>query len=397
MDRKHRLAVLATHPIQYQAPLFRKIANHPQIDLKVYYCWNFGVASGVDPGFQVELKWDIPLLNGYAHTFMTNFSPRPGFSFLGQINPGIISELWRNRYDAILIHGYTAATSLLALLGGWLTRTPIMFRGEADILKPRSLGKKIVKRILLVPAFKTVSAVLYSCTSNKWYYEQYGVPAHKMFFFPCAVDNDFLGKALNELKPRKHEIRQQLGIPLHSTVLLFVGKLIRRKRPMDILRAYEVLRNRNNAWLVFVGDGPEKRSMLDYISRKGLNQVHIAGFRNQSELPVFYTMSDVFVMASEHDPSPKVINEAMNFGLPLVVSDRVGTAPDLVRAGENGFIYPAGDIEALAGCLSKVLNNPEMAQQMGDRSAEIVSEWSFDQDVHGILEALEYVTRDSGG
>lgn len=389
---EYRLAVVASHPIQYQAPLFRALADHPQINPSVYFCWDFGVTEQVDPDFRVKVKWDIPMLNGYPHKFLANFSPSPGSSLMGQINPGIFKELQQGRYDAVLIQGYNTVTSLLSIIAGQITGTPVIFRGEANLFKRRTLGKTIGKAALLFHLLRMVGAVLYSCSSNRQYFEHYGVPSHKLFFAPCAVDNDYFRNAASQLRHRKEKLKEQLGIPSHSRVLLVVGKLISRKRPMDVLKAYERLRDREDAWLVFVGDGREKQAMLDYVQQRGLTQVYMPGFKNQSELPSFYSMADVFLIPSADDLSPKALNEAMNFALPVISSDRVGTALDLVKHGENGFIHKAGDVEALSGYMSEFLDNPEMTQRLGRRSVEIVSEWSLDRDAQGMLEALEYAT-----
>ena len=147
---------------------------------------------------------------------------------------------------------------------------------------------------------------------------------------------------------------------------------------------------------MFVGEGPLRGEMERLISSSGLKNVHILGFRNQSELPACYAMADALVLPSESEPWGLVVNEAMCFGLPIVVSDRVGSAPDLVRSGRNGFVYPMGDVSALAGCLRKLIANDVARAEMGRQSMEIITRWGLDQDVEGILAAAAYVTRQAG-
>lgn len=395
MNTKYKLAILASHPIQYQAPLFRKLAAHPQIDLIVYFCWDFGVEKEqMDPGFGVKLKWDIPLLEGYRYKFLPNLSPKPSSSLFGQINPSIIKELRKNHYDAIWVHGYVTLTSWFTFLGAWLSGTHIIFRGETDLSNPRPFLKRIIKKALFVPLFKKINAFLYSYKGNAEYYKHYKVPESKLFFCPCAVDNSFWQKQAEELKDKKIELKRNLGIPDNYPVILFVAKLMPTKRPMDLLQAYKVLCNQHiKTSLIFLGDGQEAENLKNYVHNRNLKDVYFTGFKNQSELPLFYSIADVFVLPSEWDRSPKVVNEAMNFGLPIITTNGVGTAPDLIENGENGFIYPVGDVKALIDCLKKILTNQKIAEKMGEKSFNIVAKWSFEEDINGILKAISQIKR----
>jgi glycosyltransferase involved in cell wall biosynthesis len=248
-----------------------------------------------------------------------------------------------------------------------------------------------MKRKLLPWLFRRVDGFLYSCSANAHYYKHYGVPDEKLFFCPCAVDNEFWQEQAERFKPRKRELKEQYGIGVDSPVALFVGKLIDRKRPQDLLRAFEGVYRNYNASLVFVGDGTLRGELEREVKERGLERVYFLGFKNQTELGPCYGMADVFVLPSDYDPSPKALNEAMNFGLPVIVTDRVGTAPDLVHHGVNGFIYPVGDVGALRRHLSELLEDSGRREHMGRRSLEIVSRWSFEEDVRGILKALDYV------
>lgn len=392
MDRNYRFAVLAPGPYNYHVPLLRKLAEHPKIELIVYFCSEIGAKGHVNPGFNVRIQGDLKSLEGYSYRLLANTSPRPNvFTFFGAINPGIILELWRHRYEAILVQGYTTATDWLTFFGAWMTRTPLLFRGETDLLLSRSRWKRILKGFLLPRLFKRIDAFLFSYTENGDYYRHYSVPRSKLFFCPCAVDNAFWQERTTKFKPQKSELKIEHGIAPDSPVILFVAKLIPRKRPFDLLRAFECIYKNCNASLVFVGDGPLRSELESEVKNQDIGRVYFVGFKNQTELEPFYAMADIFVLPSEHDPSPKALNEAMNFGIPVIVTDRVGTGPDLVRHDENGFICPVGDIETLQNGLLKLVGNPELRDQMGRRSVEIVSQWSFDEDVQGVLAALEFI------
>ena len=119
--KRYKLAIVASHPIQYQSPLFRYLSEDPRFEVMVYYCWDFGISKkGFDKELNIDIKWDIPLLNGYKYKLLKNYSFKPSPSFFGQINLGIISELKKNKYDAVLVHGYTTATSWLVFLSRYL-------------------------------------------------------------------------------------------------------------------------------------------------------------------------------------------------------------------------------------------------------------------------------------
>lgn len=388
-----KLAFVIGSPTPDHAPLFREISQTcPEIDLTVCFCSDFGVKKpGYDANFGQEIKWDVPLLDGYKSRFLKNLSFKSSIDgFWGLINPGIILELWQNDYDAVLIDGYSSLANWFSFLGAWLSGTAIIFRGESDLSNKRPFLLKILKKIVLTPLFKGVRAFLYSCQRNKDYFLHYGVSADKLFFFPSAADNSYWQKKISEIKGRELEMKKNLGISIDSQVVLYVGNLAPLKRPMDLLSAFEVITDAGlDASLVFVGEGRELPKMKDYAEKKGIKNIVFAGFRNQSELPYFYAMADVMVLASEWDRSPKVFNEAMNFGIPLIATDTIGTAFDLFSDGRAGLIYPMGDVLGLAACLKKILGDRELAAKMQKASFELSLKWSFQGDINGLAKAIE--------
>jgi glycosyltransferase involved in cell wall biosynthesis len=216
-----------------------------------------------------------------------------------------------------------------------------------------------------------------------------------MFFAPCAVDNDFWQKQANQLKAQKFQLKEKLGLAPDLPVILFVGKLIPLKRIVDLLKAFKKLSSRLKAHLVLVGEGSEKRFLNYYVEQENIKRVYFAGFKNQSELPVYYSVADVFVLPSFRDRSPKAVNEAMNFGLPIILSHKVGTANDLVKDKVNGFVYPMGDAEALFRCLLTLLRRPDLMTEMGKKSLEAVSGWSFEENIRAVLKAIKYALNPS--
>ena len=378
--KKHRVVFLTTHPIQYQAPFLKLLSSSPDVDLTVLFCCRYGIEKRHDVGFDRDIKWDVPLLDRYRYKFLRNFSPAPKPTPLGQINLGIFSEISSKKYDVVIVHGWMCVTNLLVILWARSAGVKLILKGEADLIKKRSLVVRMLKKVLMTIIFKLPHAFLYTYSGNRSYFTNYGVSDDKLFFFPCAVDNSFFLKEKNRLEGSKDEIRSEIGIRNDDKIILFAGKFIDRKRPFDLINAFRRVNTEAN--LVLVGDGILRQALKEYVDEKGIRNVFFPGFKNQSEISEMYSIADLVVLPSEYDPSPKVLNEAMNFDIPLVVSEGVGTGPDLIQEGINGSIFKTGDVDSLAIAITKVLEG----EMQG--SLEAVSQWSFEKEVEGAIKAL---------
>ncbi|MEK7568239.1 MAG: glycosyltransferase family 4 protein [Patescibacteria group bacterium] len=391
----YRLAILTSHPIQYQAPLFKKLAERPEIDLTVYFCWDFGAGEkSLDAEFGKKIKWDIPLLEGYEYKFLKNFSLKPSSEFFGQINFGIIKELRQNNYDAILVFGWNSFTNWLVFLTAFWRKTPIFLRGENPLNQEflKSGWKIRLKKIILGWLFKHINVFLYIGEENKKFYQFYGAPEEKLIFCPYAVDNNRFMAAAKELRIRNQELRKRLNIEREAVAILFVGKFIEKKRPLDLLKAFQLLTTNYKPliYLVFVGDGALRPELENYAKERNLKNIIFTGFKNQTELPQYYATADIFVLPSgKGETWGLAVNEAMCFGLSIIVSDIVGCGSDLVKNGENGFIFPLGDVEKLAECLKELESDSKKRKLFGKKSFEIIQNYSYNEDIEGILKALK--------
>jgi len=395
-----KLAIITSHVIQYQTPLFRKLAAINDLDIKVYFCWKFGSEKTFDSQFGKVIEWDIPLLTGYKYKFLKNFSLRPSSNFWGQVNFEIIAEIIKNRYDALFVYGWNSFTNWLAFLAAFLIGLPVLLHAEnplnQEILKPK--WKIKIKKFILGWLFRRIAAFLYIGEENKKFYKFYGVPEKKLFFVPYAVDNTRFIKEARNLKSQISNLKNSVGINRNSVVILFVGKLMEKKRPFDLLKAFSILRTSDvfrtsdvqKLTLLFVGDGVLHPELENYVKTRNLKNVHFVGFKNQTELPKYYSLADIFVLPSGVGETwGLVVNEAMCFKLPIIVSDIVGCGPDLVKPGENGYIFPVGDIKKLADYLADLIKNPEKRKKMGEKSFAIIQNYSHQKDIEGILSALK--------
>jgi len=392
----YKLAILTSHAIQYQVPLFRALTKESNIDLNVYYCSNYGMTKrGFDPGFGKKIKWDIPLKGGYKYKVMRNISSFPNNGFLSLINAEIMSEIQKGGYDAVIIYGYTTVTVWLAYFAAWISRTPIIYQSESHLFTQTSFVKNLVKSLIFKLLFPRISAFLAIGSPNKMFYRYYKIPEEKIFITPYSVDNDYFHKYAEKYKKRKNKIRVKLSLNNEMPVILFVAKMMPRKNPFVLLKAFQNIRRNIPAQLVFVGDGVQLIDLKKYAEENSISNVLFAGFKNQSQLPEYYAVADIFVLPSNEETWGLVINEAMNFELPIITTDKVGASIDLIKHGKNGYIYPANDGKMLEEYLAKLLLNSKIRDKMGKTSKTIINNWNYENDVKGILEALKYLNRKS--
>ncbi len=391
MVKRYKLAILDTHPIHYAVPMYKLLSKHPKIDLMVYFLCKINTKKHFDPQFNCKIDRVVPL-KGLKYKFLKNHSIKSAFPPKGLLNLGIIPEIFKNKYDALLVSTYPPTTNKIAILIAKLSGTPIILKEEIDFLNRPPKGiKGFIKNILFKIVLKRLDAFLYTYTLNADFYRYYGVPEEKLFFHPCSVNNEFFQKEYKRLKKVKEDTKKRLGIPKKNKVILFLAKLISIKRPKDLLRAYENMPNKDNISLLFVGEGSERECLERYAKEKKLKNVEFYGYKKEEQIPDFYSIADIYVLPSEEDRSPKALNEAMNFSLPIITTDKVATARDLIKEGQNGFIFKSGDITSLRKHLITLIKNADLRKKMGKKSLEIVSKWNFNEDVKSIIAAVEYV------
>ena len=409
-QRKLRLAYFVTHPIQYQAPLLRRIAQEPDIDLHVFFSSDHSVRGYLDQGFGVRVQWDTPLLDGYNYEFLPvlrEAKEEKLFASAGPINRGIRRRLKEGQFDAIWLHGYNYLSNLQAIRVAHSLGIPVLLRAESTLHdRSRSSAKLALKRLFFRYLKPRIAAVLSIGEENSAYWQHNLGRNIPMFPMHYAVDNEYFQRQSAAASSTREEFRASLNLDPARPVILFAAKLIPRKRCIDILEAYLQLAQARALqplpYLLIVGDG-ELRPALEARAAQALpdsadpakaghSDIRFLGFRNQSELPRFYDLCNVFVLASVDEPWGLVINEVMNAARPVIVSDQVGCHKDLVQNGINGRVIPAHDISALAESLQTILANPTAAQEMGQASLRIINDYSFEQNVAGLRQALNAVT-----
>ena len=384
-----KLAVIISHPIQYYAPWFCHLSNTPDLLIKVFYLWNFGVTKQVDIGFKKTFEWDIPLLEGYDYEFIPNTSTDPGtHHFWGLCNPSLTARVQQYCPDAVLLMNYNYA-ALYRFLGQWNRhKSPLLFRGDSHRLVYRPDLKAWARRQFISQVYHRFAAYLYVGKANHEYFRYHGVPPEKLFFAPHAVDNDrFFTQA--DLATQQAVIwKQELGIPADHAVILFAGKFEIKKRPLDLLRAF-LQANLDRVALLFVGSGSLEADLKSEAA--GQPQIYFAPFQNQSLMPRTYAIADLVVLPSHGSGETwgLAMNEAMCLARPVVVSTHVGCAQDLVHPYQNGLIFPASDVSALTHSLQEAFSDRQRLLRWGEESRKIISNYSYDRSTQGLMLALE--------
>jgi glycosyltransferase involved in cell wall biosynthesis len=389
-----RLAYFVSHPIQYQAPLLRLIAADPDIDLKVFFFSDFSLRPYKDEGFGRLIEWDVPLTEGYNYHFLHCWGSKEYQSLLKQpIAKDISKHLNEGQFDVVWVHGWAWLACIQAVLAANQLDIPVLMRGDSNVIsEPKNFWKKTAKKLFLNWLFEKIAGFLSVGTFNREFYQNYGVAQERLFFLPYAVDNNYFQQQALLASANREELRRSLSLDPGRPIILYAAKLIDVKRPQDLLAAYKLLSTDGvqepEPYLLFVGDGVLRPILEAQAMETDWQSIRFLGFRNQSELPAIYDLCDVFVLPSSFEPWGLSINEVMNAGKAVVVSDLVGCAPDLVKDGQNGRTFPVGDIMALAEAIRWAISHRDAA---GEFSLKQIQTWSYQENIQGLKQAINYL------
>jgi glycosyltransferase involved in cell wall biosynthesis len=384
-----KVAIVTTHPVQYQVPWFRALAHVPGLELTVLYAM-IPDAHQQGVGFSVPFQWDIPLLEGYRYLRLVNRARKPALGGFFGCNTPEIGEVLRG-FDAVIIHGWGVLSAQQALWAARRRRIPCIVRGEASSLRPWASWRRPVYRAFL----RRYAAFLAIGRANREFYARNGVPPERVFDAPYCVDNERFSSEAEALEPRRQAIRSGWGVQDPSIAILFSGKLIEKKRPLDLVNALAIARRRDSRLrLLVAGEGP-LRAACEMRARELGVPATFLGFINQGRIAEAYVAADCLVLPSDYTETwGLVVNEAMACGRPAIVSDRVGCHLDLVLPGETGAVFPFGEVDELASVILSVTAAPGALAALGKHArTRVRCHYSIDKLVAGTLEALRFVTR----
>lgn len=383
------LLVFAGNPTPYHAPLFRGISNALDGRLLVMFGGSFGIRPFFNPEVQSVISWDISPVGGYPYKVFRNFSRDKSRTFFRWNNPSIFFHVLFSPASHVLLHGYDTLSSWYVYFAALVSRKSIIWRGETVERKRSSPSLKSVLKSLILPLyFRGCSKVLYSCIKNKQYLQKY-LPdnSSKLVAFPCAVDNAFFEEHRLKEIGEKSALRQEYGVPKEHMLIMSCCRLTERKRVDLIINSLSEMNEKNVSFLL-IGDGPEKKTLIQQAAALNINLI-CTGFVGQYKVARLLSLADVFVLMSSYDASPKALNEAATYSIPLIVSEGVGTSEDLIQEGINGYVIRVGEESRLTGCLDLLASNPKKRKLMGEKTKDIIKNYSIDSDLDGLREAMK--------
>jgi glycosyltransferase involved in cell wall biosynthesis len=387
-EPRYRVLAIGSHPVQYMAPLLRRMAQHPQLDLSVAYCTLRGAQASYDPDFKTTVKWDIPLLDDYPWQEIPNRGSGAE-SFLGLYNPGLSQFIRSGKFDAVLCYlSYLCASFWISYFACRRSGAAFIFGTDASSLIPRSGGswKIAVKELVWPHLFGLADQVIAPSSAGRELMRSLGIPEERITLTPFVVDNDWWTSQTRLVD--RAAIRESWGVGPHQRAVLFCGKLQSWKRPLDLLHAFAQA-DVQDTYLIFAGEGPLCSQLEAEACTLGISsRVRFLGFTNQSQLPAVYSAADLFVLPSGYDPCPVVVCEAMLCGLPVILSDEIRGRFDLVQTGVTGEIFPCGDVEALASALRRSLCDRERLRKLGQAARQRMVTWSPREAIAGTVDAV---------
>lgn len=378
-----RLAIVTTHPVQYNAPLFALLSQRQKIRINVFYTWEQARASVYDPGFGHIRQWDLPLLEGYDHCFVQNRAKSPGsHHFTGIHNPGLIRAIEAWEPNAVLVFGW-AFRSHLSIMRYFKGRLPVFFRGDSTLLDEVQGVKKWARRLFLRWVYRHVDRAFYVGNNNKDYFRKHGLTEPQLVFAPHAVDNSRFASISKEEEEDLTCWRAELGILESDFVVLFAGKLEAKKNPLFILDLAQEIKCDDVKFLI-VGNGELEESLKE---KNGDSRVMFLPFQNQSKMPLVYRLGNVLLLPSKGPGETwgLAANEAMACGLPVILSDKVGAAPDLVGDKNTGIVFSVNAVNSVAGYICSLQKDKRFYQESSEAARQHIRSFSF-ETIAGAIE-----------
>lgn len=371
-----RVTFVSPEPTPYRAPLLDRIAASGEIELTVVYA----ARTVAGRTWTVEPEHRAVFLDGVTipglHGALRHDYP---------VTPGIWRVLGESAPDCVVVSGWSTFASQAALAWCRVRRVPYLLLVESHDDGPKPGWRRRVKETIVPTVVGGADSVLVTGSLARDSVVSLGADPARVRVFANTVDVERFGDLADRLSARREELRAGFGLGQDDVAVVTVARLAPEKG-IDVL-----LRAAGERPVLVVGDGPE-RERLEALARDLGIRATFTGDRPLEGVLEAYVAADVFALLSSHEPWGVVVNEAAACGLPLVLSERVGAARDLLRDGENGFLVPAGDVDAAADALTRLASDPGLRERMGARSRELVRGFGYGPSVDNLLAALREAT-----
>jgi glycosyltransferase involved in cell wall biosynthesis len=372
MPLKTKLTIIISHPVQHFSPVYQLLGAEPEIDLLVVYFSDAGARGHFDRDFGLSYEWDLDLLAGYRSRLLSESAATPsGFWQVGSRQ--LFKVLSQEDPDWVMVYGYSHLLEWQAWLWAKIHGRKLVYISDSTLVGyQRSTWRRLLKELPIRLFFSGVHTFLSVGDRNLEYLKRYGAKRERIKNCPLSVDiRRFRDVADGDVR----RVRAQIAPEPGAFVILFSGKFIARKRPLDVIAATTELRTRGvNVIACMLGSGPLEQECKLAVERLGVGAfVHFAGFVNQREIPLYYHMADACVITSERDAHPLIATEAAACGLPIIASSNIGCIGpnDVVRDGINGIVYDSGNVKELAAAVEKVITEGELRARMSQQSKQI--------------------------
>jgi glycosyltransferase involved in cell wall biosynthesis len=385
-ERRVKVAIVSTHPIQYYAPVFRILASSERVHPRVFYTWSQSESGNVfDPGFKSNRKWDIPLLDGYEFEFVPNLAKNPGtHHFSGIDNPSLHQRIAEWGAQAVLVYAWNLKTHLQALRY-FHGKIPVFFRGDSTLLNRNSRLRSAARHLFLRWVYRHVDVAVAVGSNNRDYFDWCGIPQERIRWAPHSIDNNRFDDVRGEYEQQAAQWRRELSVAAEDTVIVFAGKFIREKNVDLLLQAFLAIDSK--AHLVLFGNGPLEEQLRSMAG--GHARVHFMPFQNQSLMPSVYRLGDILILPSRSETWGLAVNEAMACKRAVIVSSQVGAARDLVQHGVNGWVFQAEQLPDLTRVLAEALRTPgHKVRSMGECAYKLIQSWSAEESASKIAEVV---------
>ena len=374
-----RLALITEIIAPYRIPVFNALAEHPQIDLQVFFLSETDASLRQWQVYKDEIRFSYEVLPSWRRRLGK-------YNLL--LNSRVGAALRRFSPHTLLCGGYNYIAAWNAALWAEANQVPLLLWCESTARDARNHRRPL--EFLKSRFIRKCSGFVVPGHSSAQYLHHFGVRQEELFTAPNAVDSAFFARAADSSRQRPG-LRRELGLP--DRYFLFSGRLVTEKGIFDLLTAYAKLDGglRDKMGLVFAGDGAEKNKLMQLAKKVSPGTVLYPGFQQRENLAQLYALADALILPTHSDPWGLVVNEGMVCGLPIIASDVAGCVADLVHDGVNGFVVPPRDCDRLAFAMTALANDQELVQVMGDRSREMIQNFSPEICAAGMAHAASSV------
>lgn len=385
-----RLAVVAQFPVHYHLPIYRAMAADPRLDARMLFMQHGWSASGFDPEVGTFVDWGVEKFSGYPYRVFPNVSPRrDGGGFWKFINPGLIWHVLTGRYDAVYIHGHNHFSHVACAIAAKLGGKRLIIRTISNNLGARPRWVRLVRRLIYRPLYLLADVLLYIGQDNRDYFRNFGVGDRKLVHAPHIVDNEFFAAEDRRLAGRQSELKAGFGIAPDQKVVLYSAKFMPKKQPLMLVEAFIEAGLGEDWTLLMIGEGEQREAAQALAEKHPDAKIVFGGWLGQSRIAEGYAIADILVLPSAWQETwGLIINEAMNFGCPVIVSDQVSCGRDLVE-GTCGLIFPYADRGALVAALRRLAGDTGLRARFSKGAREKISTWNIAGYLAGLHRALK--------